>query len=171
MDFKKEILSAHSKAQAEKLVNYIGNDATRFNQLYAVFLDGPYQVTQRASWPLSNCIIQHPSFIKPHFATLLKTLQRTDIHDAVRRNVMKLLQFIDIPKRYYGIVADHAFRLMDKKQPIAVRVFSMTVLARIAKQEPELKRELRLIIEDQLPLASPGYKARARKVLKDLDKQ
>jgi hypothetical protein len=43
-------------------------------------------------------------------------------------------------------------------------------LATIAKANPELKRELQMIIEDHLPFASPAYLSRARKVLKNLAK-
>jgi len=44
----------------------------------------------------------------------------------------------------------------------------MTVLARIVKREPELGRELRLVIEEQLPFAGAGFRARAKEVLKYL---
>jgi len=86
----------------------------------------------------------------------------------MQRNILRFLQDIEIPKRFYGIVTDRCFALMDTKEPIAVRVFSMTVLANIAKQEPDLKKELRIAIEDQLPYASAGFLSRARKVLKGL---
>jgi len=42
----------------------------------------------------------------------------------------------------------------------------MTVLANIAQKEPELKNELRLVIEQQLSHGSTGFCSRARKVLK-----
>ena len=52
---------------------------------------------------------------------------------------------------------------------MAVRVFSMSVLARIAHDQPELKNELKIMIEDQLPFGSAAFLARARKVLKQLE--
>jgi hypothetical protein len=45
----------------------------------------------------------------------------------------------------------------------------MSVLTAIASQNPDLKRELKLIIEDGLPHASPAFLSRARKVLKELN--
>ena len=59
--------------------------------------------------------------------------------------------------------------LQNPKEPIAVRVFSMTVLAQIAKKQPGLKKELTLMIEDQLPYAGPAFRSRARKVLWELN--
>jgi hypothetical protein len=87
----------------------------------------------------------------------------------VKRNTVRLLQYIEIPKKFHGRVADVCFQyLASNEEPIAVRVFSMTVLERIVKENPELKRELQIIIEDHLPFASAGYLSRARKVLKNL---
>jgi hypothetical protein len=57
---------------------------------------------------------------------------------------------------------------MNTKQPIAVRVFSMTVLCNLAGKLPELKNELIPLIEDQMPYGSAGFISRGRKVLKDL---
>lgn len=170
MDIKKVILKEHSKRQTAKVVSYIGKSPTRFKELVTLFLEGPYRLTQRAAWPLSYCVEAYPEIIKPHLKAILKMLDRKDAHDAVKRNIMRLLQYIEIPKKLYASVINHGFALMAPEEPIAVRVFAMTVLANIARKEPDLKKELRIVIEDQLPYASAGYLARARKVLKGLDK-
>jgi hypothetical protein len=94
------------------------------------------------------------------------------IHNAVKRNTMRLLQFAKIPKAYSGQVVEKCFHyLLDKKEAVAVKVFSMTVLSHIVRNEPELKHELRIIIEDYLPYATPGFISRARKVLKEIDQR
>jgi hypothetical protein len=93
-------------------------------------------------------------------------LDNPDAHVAVKRNIMWLLQDIEIPRQLYGLLTHKCFALMDPKETIAVRVFAMSVLANIAMHEPDLKKELRIVIEDQLPYGSAGYLSRARKVLK-----
>jgi len=55
-----------------------------------------------------------------------------------------------------------------KKEPVAVKVFSMTVLANVAQDLKELRQELILRIEDQLPYGSAGFLSRAGRVLKQL---
>ncbi|HEY3430380.1 MAG TPA: hypothetical protein VGK39_06865 [Cyclobacteriaceae bacterium] len=169
MDIKKEILKEHSKKQTAKVVNYIGNDPQRFKALVKTFLEGPYRITQRAAWPLALCVQDHPNLITPHLKEVLKMLGKPGTHDAVKRNILRFLQDIDIPRKFYGFVTDKCFTLMDPKEPIAVRVFSMTVLSNIVQHEPELKKELKIVIEDQLPYASAGYLSRAKKVLKTLN--
>jgi hypothetical protein len=170
MDLRKEILKEHSKKQTGKIIDYVGDSPTRFKALVDVFLQGPYRVTQRAGWPLSYCVERSPALIKPHLKSILDHLRKPGIHDAVKRNTMRLLQFIEIPKRYQGQVADICFEyLQNNKEPVAVRVFSMFVLATIVRENPDLRKELIILIEDHLPYAKPAFISRARKVLKELN--
>jgi hypothetical protein len=165
------ILKEHSKKQCDKVVAYIGNSSSRFSELVTLFLEGPYRVTQRSAWPLSCCVERNPTLIKPHLKMILNYSMKPGVHDAVKRNVVRLLQFIEIPKRLQGLTADICFRFFhNKREPIAVRVFSMTVLSNLAKKLPELKNELIPLIEDQLPYGSAGFISRGRKVLRDLKK-
>lgn len=169
MNLVQALLSEHSKAMSDKIVRHIGNDPKRFADLVRIYLAGPYRVTQRAAWPLSHCGGLHPSLIRLHLRKILKAVRAPGIHDAVKRNTVRMLQFIEIPKAHQGDVAAVCFEfLMNPKEPIAVRVFSMTVLANLAKLLPDLQGELRIVIEDQLPFGSPGFINRAKKILKDL---
>jgi hypothetical protein len=170
MNLKSEMLRDHSKVQANKIVRWVGNDSKRFKALVDTFLKGPYRVTQRASWPLAYCVEYHPKLVAPHLVKLINFLKTPGNHDSVKRNILRFLQHIDIPKRQHGIVIDLCFAfLTDPKEPIAVRVFSMAVLAQLVKVHRELKQELRIIIEDHLPYATPAFTSRAKKVLKQLN--
>lgn len=55
-------------------------------------------------------------------------------------------------------------------EALAIKVFSMTVLGNLAKLYPEIIPELKLLIEDQLPYQTAGFKSRGKKVLKVLEK-
>ena len=88
------------------------------------------------------------------------------MHDAVKRNVVRLLQYIEIPKRLVGRVYAHCVDLIDDAyQPVAVRAFALTVAARIAKSEPDLLNELRLIVSKHLPHTTVAFQKRAREIL------
>lgn len=172
MDLEREILKEHSKAQTLKIVRYVGNDSERFSELVSLFLKGPYRVTQRAAWPLSICVEHHPEIVNPHLKRLLKNLTQPALHNAVKRNTIRLLQFVEVPKSLHGEVTNICFDyLQDNKEAIAVRAFSMTVLANIAKTNPDLKRELIMILEDILPYGSAGLVSRAHNTIKQLNKK
>jgi hypothetical protein len=89
------------------------------------------------------------------------------MHTAVKRNVVRLLQYIEIPKRLIGRVYSHCVDLIDDAyQPAAVRAFALTVAARIAKSEPDLMNELRLIVSRRLPHTTAAFQVRAREILR-----
>ena len=167
MNIREALLAEHSKRQTTKIVNYVGSDPKRFAELMSTFFAGPYRVTQRASWPISYCVERYPELVGPYLSRLISLLEVPIGHEAVRRNVARLLQFVDLPARLRGRAYDACCNLVDDPcQPTAVRVFSMTVAARVAGGQPDLKRELELIIGKYLDSGSAGFKSRAKKVLK-----
>lgn len=169
MDLEKEILKQHNKKQANKIADYVSDNTSRFKALVDVYLGGPYRVTQRSAWPLGICIERHPALLKPHVKKILDHLSYPNVHDAAKRNTMRLLQFVDIPKRFHGRVVQTCFDfLQSKHEPVAVKVFSMSVLANIIMDQPELRQELIIVLEDQFPYASAAFRSRARKILKAL---
>ena len=166
MNIRDEILAEHSKRQTKKITDWVGDDPEKFGELMVLFLGDVYRITQRSGWPLGNCVENYPELIKPYFAKLLKQIERDDVHIAVRRNVVRLLQFVEIPKRYKGRIFDACYDLLaDPAQPVAIRCFSMTVAANIAKGAPELLDELRLVATKFPQAATAGFRSRARRVL------
>jgi len=165
MNICEALLEVHSKAQAEKIAAYVGDDSERFAELIKLLLGPVYRLSQRAAWPVSYCIERRPELIKPYFNVLIKQLERDDTHAAVRRNVARLFQFVEVPKRYHGRLFDACYNLLDDaNQPVAVRVFSMTVAAKLAKDSPELLDELQLVAAKHPSLMTPGMKSRMRRV-------
>jgi hypothetical protein len=168
MDLHQLLRSEHSKKQTDRIVRYIGDDKARFAVLMELFFKGEYRITQRAAWPLSYCVRAHPALIDPYFKPLLDNLARKDIHVAVIRNTVRLLQDVDIPKRYHGRVMSTCFDFIQSAEtPIAVKAFSLTILANFSSQYPEIRAELQLIIEDQWEHATAAFRSRAKKILKD----
>ena len=167
MDLRKELLKEHNKQHTHKIADYVGDSPIRFKALIDLFLSDSYRLAQRAAWPLMYCSEAHPSLVIPYLPKLLKMLQQPELNDTLKRNIIRSLQFTDIPKKHQGLVADSCFTLLaDPKEAIAVRVFSMTVLANLAKEQPDLRKELKIIIEDQMPYASAAFISRGRKILK-----
>lgn len=166
MNIRDALFEVHSKVQAIKIADYVGDDPERFAELMKFFLGPAYRLSQRAAWPVSYCIERRPELVKPYFNVLIKQLEHDDAHVAVRRNVARLFQFVEIPKRYHGRVFDACYNLLaDPSEPVAVRCFSMTVAAKLAENEPELLDELRLVAAKYPQAATAGFRSRARRVL------
>ncbi len=164
------LLREHSKSQCLKIAGYISDDQQKFDALVRALLAGPYRVTQRAAWPLSVCIERFPVLAKPHFATFIDVLSR-DTHVAVRRNVLRSLQFLKIPVRYHGKMVEICDVLLREQEPVAIQVFAMSIWAQIAEAHPDLQAELCSLLEEKLPFSSAGYRSRATKILRRFNRK
>jgi hypothetical protein len=166
MNIRRLLETGQSKTQTEQIVKFIGGDQERLAELIKVFYDGPYRLTQRAAWPISVVAEKRPELLKPHLNKLIDQLPKSEAHPAVKRNVVRLLQFVEVPKRLQGKVFSHCLDLIaDPKEPIAVKAFSLTVAERIARTEPVLLGELRMVAAPLAKDASPGIKVRLRGIL------
>jgi hypothetical protein len=169
MDLKAEILKTHSKEQCAKIVKYIGNDQSKFDELMKLFFSGEYRVTQRAAWPMSYCVHDHPKLIAPYFKKIIELLEKPAVHQAVTRNITRLFQHVKVPKKYQGQLMDVCFRFVeDPKTTIAVKAFSLTVLDNMSNEYPEIKPELKLLIEQNWNESTAAFKSRAKKILEKL---
>jgi hypothetical protein len=166
MDILKVIEKEHSKAQCNKIVKYVGNNKERFAELMQVFLKGGNREVQRAAWPVSYCVGNYPELITPYYKQILSLLQKPGVHNAVVRNIVRLLQFAQVPKRYHGQLMSICFNFIESNEAApAIKAFSLSILEKLAKEYPDIKGELKLIIEERWPHESPAFRSRARKML------
>ncbi|TMI79695.1 MAG: hypothetical protein E6H10_14940 [Bacteroidetes bacterium] len=167
MNLRSIILAEHSKANCNRIVRWVGTSQKKFDELFNLFLTSEYRVNQRAAWPLSYCVINHPQFISKHLSRLVKNLHKPGIHDAVKRNTVRLLQHIEIPKKFHGEIMDICFGyLSSPDEPVAIKAFSLTILQNLSKQYPEIKNEIKLIIEERWEHETAAFHSRAKKFLK-----
>ncbi len=172
MDIREALLEEHSKSQCDKIVRYIGTDKKKFAELMRAFFGNEYRLTQRAAWPLSYSVDRHPAMITPYLGKLINMLEQRDVHNAVTRNIVRLLQSVTIPSKYHGQIMTACFRFIsDINTPVAVKAFSLTLLDNLSKDYPEIIPELKLIIEDRWNDETPAFKSRARKILQRLEKR
>ncbi len=174
MSIHQEILRVNSKASCQKIVDDIGTDEGLFAELIQLFLKGDWRTTQCAAGVINQCIEQNPFLIKPYFGDFIKKLQEPNIHDSSKRNIVRAWQFVEIPEEYIGKIYDICFRYLSSNEAIAIIVFSMTVCHNISKKLPELKSELRFILEDLLQKhqnGSAAIKSRGNKILAKLKKK
>lgn len=108
-ELRETILAEHSKVQTNAIVKWVGNSQERFDALFHLFLRDEYRVVQRAAWPLSYCVVEHPQLIQKHFKELIFNLHTPKLPDAVKRNTLRLLQHIEIPEEFHGQIMSLCF--------------------------------------------------------------
>lgn len=174
LNIESEIAKDFSKAQVSKIADYISADGERFASLMNIFLRGQYINTQKAGWVLSECAEKYPLLIIPYFRNFIQKIQEPMASDSVKRNIVRVWQYVPIPDEYLDDIYNICFGFLHSNEAIAIKVFSMTVCCNIAKRIPELKSELRLIVEDLLMKNQDGSAAinsRGQKILKELKKK
>lgn len=170
MDIHKQLLDTHSKANTNLITSYIGTDSVLLDELMACFFKNEYRVSQRAAMVVSNCFDQHPILMQPYIEKMILNLESDHIHVAIKRNTIRILQFVDIPEMYQSQLFDRCLSFIrNRNEPIAVKAFSMTIVYNICKQYPELVSEVIPIIENEVNYTeSKGIISRGKKVLAQL---
>ena len=141
-----------------------------FKELMQCFLSNEYRLAQRAAWSVSWAAQKQPSIIQPHIKNLIKQLPRKDVHDAVIRNSVRILQKIEIPEEFHGEIINKCFVFIESNEtPVAIKAFSLTTLFNLSKDYPDIKNELRLVIEERWNYETAAFKSRGKRILKKLN--
>lgn len=171
MDIEGELLGLNSRKTWDKVIDYVGEDVERFDELMQLFLNGEMRTVQRASQPIGVIGERIPRLIKPYLPDLVGYL-KSDPIDAVKRNTMRIFQFIDIPEDIEGDLFEIGMNfLKSAEEPVAVKAFTMTALRKIAEKYPELAQEvifqIEILVKERV---STGLTNRGQHELKKLAK-
>ena len=67
---------------------------------------------QRAAWVLSVVAEKHYELAKPWLPQMIAKMQQPGVHVAVKRNVVRILQFLEIPEELHGDVMNVCFEML-----------------------------------------------------------
>ena len=172
MDIKSQLLVEHSKKNTELIRDFVGEDPNRIAALLHCFFSQELKVSQRAAMVVSAVFDNTPAALVPYTTQLIDNLINNTQHVAIKRCTIRILQSVQIPEDRMSIVFDLCLQsIIDVKEPIAIKAFSMSVVLNICKNHPELKHEVIPILTLELERnESAGVLNRGRKVLKTLQK-
>lgn len=164
------ILKEHSKAQKNKIVAWVLKDKKRFDALMVLFLAKEYRIVQRAAWALRTIAPTKPNWIKPYAGQILGAMENP-VHDALLRNGFLILEGLALEEKHLGRLSELCFNYLQNVQtPTAIKRGALLNLVNICTKEPDLKEEVILILEDQIPHATIGFVGLAKKVKRKLQK-
>lgn len=174
MNIELELLKEHSKANSARIGDYIIENSEELKTLVSLFLSRKKVVSQRSGMVISYVHDLSPEIFNIELKEeIIKTLIHEDnIEVTVKRNIVRILQTMQIPIKYHSLIFNSALELMiNPKEAIAVRAFCMQILYNLTSIYPELKLELILSLENILILNNEsGIQSRGRKILKMLKK-
>jgi hypothetical protein len=172
MDFRAQLLHEHSRANADVLLEYLEEHPEALSEFMAQFFGEEGVVVQRAAMVVGDLGRREPASLIPFHHQLIAAASEP-VHPAVRRNVMRYFSELPlerIAEDAQGHLLDLAFRITaSPSDAVAMRVFAMQIVANFCVLYPELKDELRGVIEDQIAEgASAGFLNRGKKILAKL---
>ncbi len=155
-----------SKEMNKDLVQYFVDNPKEINPLLQHIEEGNGKSSDRASWVLTHIWDDYPYLIEQHLPYLIKLLEY-GATEPTQRNIIRILQDSELPEDQHGFLVEYCFqKIIDPKNAIALRVFSIPVLYRLSIIYPDLQAEFKLCLEELIPQASSGLKNRAKKYLK-----
>lgn len=166
------LLSDNAREQAEMLASESLKSLELQKQLIFLFTHESYRITQRVSWVLVSIAEMAPEILIPYEKQLLESIQKEDVGDAVKRNLMRIWSITGISENVEGVVFDICISYLISHEAIAIKAHAMSVAFKIAKPWPELRQELKIAVEDVLSREgdSAGIRSKSKRILNELNK-
>ena len=168
MNLESAISNYWGKKEMLPILQYIGSNQEKYDVAIELMLSPDTRIHQKAAWVVQHASEKNPWLINKHIGRITKNLYKKDIHDSVKRATLRSLGLIEIPEENWGELVEVCFQLIIENEPTGVKMFAMCVLHSICKKVPELNTELKVILQDQLPFGTPGFKSRANKILAEI---
>lgn len=155
-----------SKEEVVVFANAICKDEQQLASLIQLVLKGDNKISPKAAYTMNYCWEANPDAMNPYLEDLANLLTE-DVHDGIKRNIVRNFQFHPLPEELHGVVLNNCFNLLtDRNAAIAVRAFSMNVVDRLAETYPEIRQELIAYLESEMDYTTAAFKSRARKIIK-----
>jgi len=124
--------------------------------------------TWRATWLMDKVYDEAPELIRPYIPHMIELIPNLECQSK-QRQLLKLISNEPLPKTISGDFINRCFDLLiANATPVAVRVYAMQILFNFSQQEPDIKNELSLIIEEHMNEGTPGFKSRGKLILRKL---
>jgi len=99
----------------------------------------------------------------------IRLLTRKDNAAPIIRNSLRELQDMDVPVKYHGELMSACFGFIESPTtPVAIKAYSLAILQKLSGIYPEIKPELKVIIEERWEHETAAFHSRARKILKEI---
>ena len=150
--------------------------------LYITFLD-EHPVSSKASWILDMVLRDKLELLLPHLDLFCQKLGEVKLDSSIRP-LAKICEMLVLaclkpkdPGKYAGIsdenleaIATACFDWLISEQKVAPQAYSMTSLYYLGKKFNWIHGELRQVLEQNYGTGSAAYQARARMILRKLNR-
>lgn len=171
MNIREELLKhqVQSKALVLQIATYAVDSEILLSELVDCYTSGDTRLAQRAAWSLSWVAQKNPKAIQPYLNIIVSQISKPHAHDAVVRNSLRILEDTYIPEPFHGEVLNACFDFVQKKHTaVAIKAFSLHIIFNLSKLYPEIRNELKLVIQENIEFETAAFRSRGKKLLAKL---
>ena len=173
IDLKQALSTESSRVLIDAVVEHIGSNEKLFEELFHLIFSEKYPLCMRSAWAAMHACKKNPTLFIPY--TNDQTIEKALTHpeNGVRRCFLKI--FADFAKIELlpdcGMLLNFCLNILEKpSEAVANKAYSMEIILKICKNEPDLAKEITLLLqklmeEEQLP----GFTSKANKVIRVLN--
>ena len=139
MNIRTQLLTAHSRTNADIVQHYVEQNFAALPELMACFASDEVQVAQRAAMVVGNLGRCHPELFKPWWQNLLD-LTDDPIHAAIPRAVIRYFNELELqlPKKIESRLVDRCvLAVINFEEKTATSAFAMKFVTDRAEHYPE----------------------------------
>lgn len=170
-DFILMISNIRGVKEVEWLVDSAKNNPEIFRKILGYSFSPDKKLAFHASWALTKACDNNPDIIYPYMDEIVESLDKVE-HESVIRSILRSVALCDmtiLSIKNHGLLADNCFRILRSGfSAIALKVYSMDIIYKLALIYPDLANELSATIVLLQGEGSAGIIARARMILKKL---
>jgi len=167
IDYKEILQKFPDKLEAIEMAKEAANDKDKLKSLW-LLAKSKDKAAWRAAWIMDKVNDISPDGITPYIEEMIELSTKTNCQSKIRQ-FLKLISLHSLTKSVDGIFIGKCFDwLNDRKMPTAIRVYSMQVLYNFSQHEPDIKNELGECIEFHFDESSAGFRARGKRILRQL---
>ena len=170
MDIRSLLTNLPSREERALYINAVGTSRKEVSGLLVMIFEEKDPIAWRAAWILDGSDELHPGLVGDRITGIIRKLPDLESAGALR-SLLRMLCRYEIPEEEQGLLIDLCFSyLMSELYPVAVKVHAMQIIYQHTLMYPELKTELKTVIEDQMENNSVGFKSRGRRIIQQLEK-
>lgn len=143
-----------------------------FPLLMEIAMEGDDAVSWRAAWIADKLSFKKPELLLP-WSRKLVTLLPGLTHTGKKRQFLRMVTQVPVDQEVAGVLFDYCQeRLVDPREPVAVKAYAMQILYHISEDQKELKPEVAETIRQVMEIyPESGIQARCRNLIRKLSRE
>lgn len=171
-EFRNTLAGSIRNLSIEKIVQDICLHPEYLMDMYQLISDENQTVSWRAIWACEKVSEKHPGWFVTMQDDIIHRLLACQ-HDGSKRLLLSILYNLPVTYPISVDLLNYCFdRMLAPQESIGVQALAIRMAHRLCKSEPELLKELQLILENtDTEFYSTGVKATIRNTLKNIHKK